>query len=148
MNKNLVNFNQIINDTTVFFAQFIFPFRQPDAESEYLRKTLKKLTKIKPGKHKAKQADFHRLYVRLWQATIRLLKEDWQLRAAIEYLPHLQLLRRLNVYIEPTWQCDIFQSQRLAQANFFIRYFQLRHPQVQQQIRLLFQPIDIHVEML
>ena len=142
-----MNFNQIVNDTSVFLAQFIFPFRQPDEMSESLRRRLKQLVKIKPGKHKAKQMNFHRLYVTLWQEVMKLLKQDRQLRAAIGYVPHLQLLRQLDVYIEPTWQRDIFKSRRLAHASFFINYFQLRHPQIQNHIRLLFAPIEIKVEM-
>lgn len=127
----------MVKELTVFFYQFVEPFLN-DTDNG-INVDILKLSKIKPGRAKVKQERFKKKYIKIWQSILHMLCENRLLRGHIAYLPHIQLLKNINCYIEPDLHQDIFKTSKQLSAVFYIQYFQLRNTAVKEQIMALFQ---------
>ncbi|MFW2054536.1 hypothetical protein [Acinetobacter baumannii] len=127
-------FGQSASNTALFVYQFILPFATETAKVIRLKQQVKSLLKQKPGKHKGKQQEFKKLYVKIWKQIIEFLKTDWALRASVHYIPQLQLIRELDSYIDPEVQPDALGQARPFSGFFFTTLFGLRNTDTKQQV--------------
>lgn len=127
----------MVKELTVFYYQFVEPFLN-DTDNG-INVDILKLSKIKPGRAKVKQERFKKKYIKIWQAILHMLCENRSLRGHIRYLPHLQLIKDINCYIEPDLHKDIFKTSNQLSAVFYIQYFQLRNTAAKKQVIALFQ---------
>lgn len=132
-----MSFDQMVKELTVFYYQFVEPFLN-DTDNG-INVDILKLSKIKPGRAKVKQERFKKKYIKIWQAILHMLCENRSLRGHIRYLPHLQLIKDINCYIEPDLHKDIFKTSNQLSAVFYIQYFQLRNTAAKKQVIALFQ---------
>lgn len=129
----------MVKELTVFFYQFIEPFLNNEDDISAIHLVIQQLAKIEPGRTKVKQVRFKKKYIKVWQSILHMLCQNRLLRGHIAYLPHIQLLKNINCYIEPDLHQDIFKTSKQLSAVFYIQYFQLRNTAVKEQIMALFQ---------
>ena len=129
----------MVKELTVFFYQFIEPFLSNEDDISAIHLVIQQLAKIEPGRTKVKQVRFKKKYIKVWQSILHMLCQNRLLRGHIAYLPHIQLLKNINCYIEPDLHQDIFKTSKQLSAVFYIQYFQLRNTAVKEQIMALFQ---------
>ena len=129
----------MVKELTVFFYQFIEPFLNNEDDISAIHLVIQQLAKIEPGRTKVKQVRFKKKYIKVWQSILHMLCQNRLLRGHIAYLPHIQLLKNINCYIEPDVHQDIFKTSKQLSAVFYIQYFQLRNTAVKEQIMALFQ---------
>lgn len=134
-----MSFDQMVKKLTVFFYQFIEPFLSNKDDISAMHLVIQQLAKIEPGRTKAKQVRFKKKYIKIWQGILHMLCENRSLRGHIRYLPHLQLIKDINCYIEPDLHKDIFKTSNQLSAVFYIQYFQLRNTAAKEQVIALFQ---------
>jgi hypothetical protein len=134
-----MSFDQMVKELTVFFYQFIEPFLNNEDDISAIHLVIQQLAKIEPGRTKVKQVRFKKKYIKVWQSILHMLCQNRLLRGHIAYLPHIQLLKNINCYIEPDLHQDIFKTSKQLSAVFYIQYFQLRNTAVKEQIMALFQ---------
>ena len=91
----------------------------------------------KPGKDKEKQEEFEKCYVKIWQQIIEILKTDSAVRAHVHYMPQLQLIRELDIYIDPEVQADVFGQSGKLSAYFLMTFFNLRNEEAKKQVKEL-----------
>ena len=94
-------FGQSASNTALFVYQFVLPFAAKTAKPLRLKQHVSNLVKQEPGKHKGKQMEFKKLYVKIWQQILEILRTDSAVRAYVHYIPILQLIRELDIYIDP-----------------------------------------------
>lgn len=133
-----MNFDQIVKELMIFFYQFIEPFLSAEKEVVSIHAALVKLRQIRPGKAKAKQATFKKKYIKVWQRILSMLRKARCLRGHVDYVPHIQLLKNINCYIDPNFHQDIFEISTQLSAAFYIQYFQLRNTAVKNNIVSIF----------
>lgn len=97
-----INFYQLVKNILVFLYQFVLPFSSDVGKVKKIQEQLKRLKNIKPGNSKSKQANFKKLYVKIWKQILEILKNERAVRANVNYVPQLQLLRELDTYIDRT----------------------------------------------
>ena len=134
-----MSFDQMVKELTVFFYQFIETFLKNEDDISAIHLVIQQLAKIEPGRTKVKQVRFKKKYIKVWQSILHMLCQNRLLRGHIAYLPHIQLLKNINCYIEPDLHQDIFKTSKQLSAVFYIQYFQLRNTAVKEQIMALFQ---------
>lgn len=127
-------FGQSASNTALFLYQFILPFATETAKLLRLKQQVRNLIKQEPGKHKGKQQEFKKLYVKIWQQMIEILKTDRAVRASVHYMPQLQLIRELDSYIDPEVQPEIFAYSGSISAYFLTTLFDLRNPDTKKQV--------------
>ena len=91
--------------------------------------------KQKPDRHKDKQKEFTKCYVQIWQQIIEILKTDSAVRAHVHYMPQLQLIRELDIYIDPEVQADVFGQSGKLSAYFLITFLNLRNEEIKKQVK-------------
>lgn len=129
----------MVKELTVFFYQFIEPFLNNEDDISAIHLVIQQLAKIEPGRTKVKQVRFKKKYIKVWQSILHMLCQNRLLRGHIAYLPHIQLLKNINCYIEPDLHQDIFKTSNQLSAVFYIQYFQLRNTAAKEQVIALFQ---------
>lgn len=134
-----MSFDQMVKELTVFFYQFIEPFLNNEDDISAIHLVIQQLAKIEPGRTKVKQVRFKKKYIKVWQSILHMLCQNRLLRGHIAYLPHIQLLKNINCYIEPDLHQDIFKTSNQLSAVFYIQYFQLRNTAAKEQVIALFQ---------
>jgi hypothetical protein len=127
-------FGQSASNTALFLYQFILPFSTEAAKLLRLKQQVRNLLKQEPGKHKVKQQEFKKLYVKIWKQMIEILKTDRALRASVHYMPQLQLIRELDSYIDPEVQPEVFGQSGALSEFFLMTLFGLRNPDSKKQV--------------
>lgn len=130
-----MNFVQSASNTAVFLYQFVLPFVTKTPKLPKLKQQVGSLKKQKPGKDKEKQEEFEKCYVRIWKQIIDILKTDSAVRAYVHYLPQLQLIRELDIYIDPKVQAQIFGHSAPFSAYHLMLFFNLRNEDVKKQVK-------------
>lgn len=127
-------FGQSTSNTALFVYQFVLPFAAKTAKLLRLKQHVSNLVKQEPGKHKGKQMEFKKLYVKIWQQILEILRTDSAVRAYVHYIPILQLIRELDIYIDPEVQAEVFGQSGSLSAYFLMTFFNLRNEDVKKQI--------------
>ena len=127
-------FDQLATNTTVFLYQFVFPFAAKIDKLTTMKEQLKRLKRIKPRNSKSKQTSFKKLYIKIWKQILDILKNERELRASVNYVPQLHLIRRLDAYIDPLFHQEIFVGGKVLHAHFFITFFDLRNEDIKKQV--------------
>lgn len=91
--------------------------------------------KQKPGRNKDKQEQFKKCYVQIWEQILEILKTDSAVRAHVHYMPQLQLIRELDIYIDPEVQAKLFGQSGSFSAYFLMTFFNLRNEEVKKQVQ-------------
>ncbi len=66
-----------------------------------------------------------------------ILKTDSAVRAHVHYMPQLQLIRELDIYIDPEVQADVFGQSGKLSAYFLMTFFNLRNEEAKKQVKEL-----------
>ena len=104
-------FAQSASNTALFLYQFVLPFVTKTPKLPKLKQQVGSLKKQKPGKDKEKQEEFEKCYVKIWQQILEILKTDSAVRAHVHYMPQLQLIRELDIYIDQKCRLRFLVSQ-------------------------------------
>ena len=128
-------FAQSASSTALFLYQFVLPFVTRTPKLLKLKQKVESLMKQEPGKNKNKQKEFEKCYVKIWEQIIKILKTDSAVRAHVHYLPQLQLIRELGIYIEPEFQAKVFGQSGSLSAYFLITFFNLRNEEIKKQVK-------------
>ena len=128
-------FAQSASNTALFLYQFVLPFVTKTPKLPKLKQQVGSLKKQKPGKDKEKQEEFEKCYVKIWQQIIEILKTDSAVRAHVHYMPQLQLIRELDIYIDPEVQAEVFGQSGKLSAYFLMTFFNLRNEEVKKQVK-------------
>lgn len=128
-------FGQSSSNAALFLYQFILPFVTTTPKLLKLRQKVTSLMKQKPGKNKDKQEKFKKCYVQIWEQILEILKTDSAVRAHVHYMPQLQLIRELDIYIDPEVQAELFGQSGLLSAYFLMTFFNLRNEDVKKQVQ-------------
>jgi hypothetical protein len=131
-------FNQLATNTIVFLYQFVFPFAVKIDKLTTVKEQIKRLKSIKPRNSKSKQTHFKKLYVKIWKQVLDILKNERALRAHVNYMPQLHLIRALDTYIDPIFHQEIFGDGKILNAHFFIIFFDFRNEDIKKQILEIF----------
>ena len=127
-------FAQSSSNTALFLYQFVLPFVTRTPKLLKLKQKVESLKKQKPGKNKNKQKEFEKCYVKIWQQILEILKTDSAVRAHVHYMPQLQLIRELDIYIDPEVQAEVFGQSGSLSAYFLMTFFNLRNEDVKKQV--------------
>ncbi|AZM37902.1 MULTISPECIES: hypothetical protein [Acinetobacter] len=130
-------FAQSASNTALFLYQFVLPFVTTTPKILKLKKKVGSLMKQKPDRNKDKQEEFTKCYVQIWQQIIEILKTDSAVRAHVYYMPQLQLIRELDIYIDPEVQADVFGQSGKLSAYFLMTFFNLRNEEAKKQVKEL-----------
>lgn len=103
-----------------------------------IQEQLKRLKNIKPKNSKSKQANFKKLYVKIWKQILEILKNERAVRANVNYVSQLQLLRELDIYIDPQFHQEIFGDCKVFNAHFFIIFLDLHNDDIKKQVVEIF----------
>lgn len=128
-------FGQSSSNTALFLYQFVLPFVTRTPKLLKLKQQVGSLKKQKPGKDKEKQEEFEKCYVKIWEQIIKILKTDSAVRAHVHYMPQLQLIRELGIYIDPEFQAKVFGQSGSLSAYFLITFFNLRNEEIKKQVK-------------
>lgn len=131
-------FNQMATNTMVFLYQFIFPFSSKIDKLKTVKEQFNRLKNLKPRNSKSKQTRFKKLYVNIWKQILDILKNERALRAHVNYMPQLHLIRALNTYIDPIFHQEIFADGKILNAHFFINFFDFRNEYIKKQVLEIF----------
>ena len=96
---------------------------------------MRDLVKQEPGKHKGKQLEFKKCYVKIWQQMLEILKTESAVRGSVHYMPQLQLIRELDTYIDPEMQAEVFGQSGSLSAYFLMTFFNLRNEDAKKQVK-------------
>lgn len=130
-------FDQLATNTTVFLYQFMFPFSKID-QFKTLKEQVIRLKNLKPKNNRNKQARFKKLYIKVWKEILDVLKNEREVRASVNYVPQLQLIRRLDTFIDPLFHQEIFGDDKILNAHFFIIFFDFRNEDIKKQVLEIF----------
>ena len=130
-------FAQSSSNTALFLYQFVLPFVTRTPKLLKLKQKVESLKKQKPGKNKNKQKEFEKCYVKIWQQILEILKTDSAVRAHVHYMPQLQLIRELDIYIDPEVQAEVFGQSGKLSAYFLMTFFNLRNEEAKKQVKEL-----------
>lgn len=122
----------------VFLYQFVLPFSSDVGKVKKIQEQLKRLKNIKPGNSKSKQANFKKLYVKIWKQILEILKNERAVRANVNYVPQLQLLRELDTYIDPELHQEILGDSKVFNAHFFIIFLDLHNDDIKKRVVEIF----------
>lgn len=128
-------FGQSASNTALFLYQFVLPFVSKTSKMLRLKQHVGSLIKQEPRNHKGKQMEFKKLYVKIWKQILEILKTDNAVRASVHYMPQLQLLRELDIYIDPEVQAEVFAHSGSLSAYFLTTFFNLRNEDVKKQVK-------------
>ena len=67
-----------------------------------------------------------------------ILKNEREVRASVNYVPQLQLILRLDTYIDPQFHQEIFGDDKILNAHFFIIFFDFRNEDIKKQVLEIF----------
>lgn len=133
-----VIFDQLATSTIVFLYQFAVPFSAKIDKLETVKEQVKRLKNIKPGNSRSKQVSFKKLYVKIWKQILDILKNERAVRANVNYVPQLQLIRALDTYIDPVFHQEIFGNCKVLNAHFIIIFFDFRNDDIKKQVLEIF----------
>jgi hypothetical protein len=119
----------------LFFCQFVLPFLNETPKLFRLEQKVRDLVKQEPGKHKGKQLEFKKCYVKIWQQMLEILKTESAVRGSVHYMPQLQLIRELDTYIDPEMQAEVFGQSGSLSAYFLMTFFNLRNEDAKKQVK-------------
>ncbi|MQW93426.1 hypothetical protein GHJ48_13690 [Acinetobacter sp. dk771] len=128
-------FAQSASNTALFLDQFVLPFVTRTPKLLKLKQKVGSLMKKKPDRNKDKQKEFTKCYVQIWQQIIEILKTDSAVRAHVHYMPQLQLIRELDIYIDPKVQAEVFGHSGKLSAYFLMTFFNLRNEEIKKQVK-------------
>ena len=72
--------------------------------------------------------------MKIWQQILEILRTDSAVRAYVHYIPILQLIRELDIYIDPEVQAEVFGQSGSLSAYFLMTFFNLRNEDVKKQV--------------
>lgn len=131
-------FDQLATNTTVFLYQFVFPFTAKIDKLTTVKAQLKRLKNLQPRNSKSKQSSFKKLYIKIWKQILVILKNEREVRASVNYVPQLQLILRLDTFIDPLFHQEIFGDDKILNAHFFIIFFDFRNEDIKKQVLEIF----------
>jgi predicted sulfurtransferase len=99
---------------------------------------LKRLKNLQPRNSKSKQSSFKKLYIKIWKQILVILKNEREVRASVNYVPQLQLILRLDTFIDPLFHQEIFGDDKILNAHFFIIFFDFRNEDIKKQVLEIF----------
>ena len=130
-----MNLGQSASNTALFLYQFVLPFATRTPKLAKLKQKVGSLMKQEPGKNKDKQKEFKRCYVKIWAQILEILKTDSTVRAHVHYMPQLQLIREIDIYIDPEVQVEVFGQSGPLSAYFLMTFFNLRNDEIKKQVK-------------